>query len=167
MAASPPCGCCRRPGSLALRVRPAAPDRRWRPRPTGAAAVAATGLGCQSPPSILSSIGAVGRLLPRLQRRTDPTRPPTNCTQLDLDPEPTTDHPFGNSLSGGRRSTPDPDGWLTANTDSQSDSQRDGRAWIDVDKCGTPGAPPDPGWTSIADAGPWSVDLQNHLWGRC
>ena len=57
------------------------------------------------------------------------------------------------------------DRWLTAKTDSQSDSQRHGHAWIDVNKSGTSGAPPNWGWTSIADAGPWSVDLQNRLWG--
>src|SRR5215831_6138792 len=59
MAASAPSGCCRRPGQLAMRVRPATSDGRWRrPRPTGAAAVAAKGPGCQSPASIWSSIGA-------------------------------------------------------------------------------------------------------------
>src|SRR5215472_6482517 len=68
------------------------------------------------------------------------------------------------SAAGGDRPL-SADRWLTAKTDSQSDSQRDGRAWIDVDKSGTPGAPPNSEWTSMADAGPWSVDLQNRLWG--
>ena len=30
-----------------------------------------------------------------------------------------------------------------------------------MDKSGTSGAPPNSGWTSIADSRPWSVDLQN------
>ena len=60
---------------------------------------------------------------------------------------------------------PSSDRCLTANSDSQDDSQRDGHAWIDVDNHAARGAPLNSEWTSIAGAGPWSVDLQNRLWG--
>ena len=49
--------------------------------------------------------------------------------------------------AAGTRPTTESDRWLTANSDSQADSQRDGLAWIDVDNHATLGALPNSGWT--------------------